>query len=104
MITGVGIPVDLDLETVTMGFVFKVGFVLPKNASELTHSFDDPFDVNTHQLAPPKRRSVDGDYAANESGGNDVDNENLDDSASNRLATMRWNVYKGLAKYAERYF
>lgn len=104
IITGVGIPVDLDLETVTMGFVFKVGFLLPKNVSELAHELNDPFDVSTHQLAPPKRRSLD-DYASNESDANDIEDENLYESSngnSNRVATMRWNVYKGLAKYAER--
>lgn len=50
IITGIGIPVDLDLETVTMGVVFKSSFFLPTNATDFTQPFGDPFDVQSHPI------------------------------------------------------
>lgn len=94
-IAGVGIPVDLNTEAVTMGFVFKASFLLPKNVSELDHILGDPFDVQTHPLRAPARRSV-----STEEDVNDVED---DENRAKKLSSMRWNVYKGLATYAERY-
>lgn len=98
IIAGVGIPVDLELEAVTMGFVFKAGFVLPNNVSQLEHNIADPFDLNTQPIAPPQKRSVED---VRSEGDGDDDGDELHDRS--HLATMRWNVYRGLAKYAERY-
>lgn len=50
IITGIGIPVDLDLETVTSGVVFKSSFFLPMNATDFTEPFEHPFDVETHPI------------------------------------------------------
>lgn len=59
IITGVGLPVDLDLETVTIGYVFKCEFYIPDNVTEYTNFIADPFDVSTHPISSfnRKRRS-----------------------------------------------
>lgn len=100
IIAGVGIPVDLELEAVTMGFVFKAGFVLPNNVSQLEHNIDDPFDLNTQPIAATQKRSADAMRSDGEGGDDGDDADEMHDRS--HLATMRWNVYRGLAKYAER--
>lgn len=60
-VTGIGIPVDLDLETVTIGYVFKADFYLPDNVTYLTNFIQDQFDVSPHPINTfkRKRRAVD---------------------------------------------
>lgn len=55
-ITGVGLPVDLDLETVTIVYVFKADFYLPDNITELTNFIGNPFDVSPHPITSFKRK------------------------------------------------
>lgn len=54
MITGIGIPVDLEIESVTVGWVQKVEFFLPENATNFLSFFNDPYDLTT--------RPIDGFY------------------------------------------
>lgn len=54
VITGIGIPVDLELESVTVGWVNKVEYFLPENASNYLNYFNDPFELST--------RPIDGFY------------------------------------------
>ncbi|XP_055326697.1 uncharacterized protein LOC129580374 [Sitodiplosis mosellana] len=56
IITGVGLPVDLDLETVTIGYVFKAEFFIPTNVSTYTNFIADPFDVSTQPISVFDRR------------------------------------------------
>lgn len=51
IITGIGLPVELNLETVTIGYVFKAQFYLPDNSSEYVNFIADPFDVSTHPIS-----------------------------------------------------
>lgn len=44
MIVGFGIPVDLDIESVTIGWVFKAQYFLPENASNFLNAIAAPFD------------------------------------------------------------
>lgn len=124
IIAGIGIPVELELESVTMGWVFKSQFYLPMNATDFTSFFGDPFDVTPHPISTffdGRKRSVRGsDKEGFDSEQNeryekhevDVDvvesdiesnaneeNENLEEP---NLATVRWTVYKGLAALAEK--
>lgn len=122
MIAGVGLPVNLELEAVTMGFAFKSSFVLPMNASDFWAVFSEPFDATSHPITV-FQRSID---EIDESTGFDNEQnekyerhhvkaeimesgiesnfdsvENLDQS--NGLASTRWIVYKGLAEIAEKF-
>lgn len=56
IISGIGIPVDLDLESVTIGYVFKAEFFLPENASNFLNILADPFDVTTRPITGKRRR------------------------------------------------
>lgn len=118
-------PVDLDLETVTMGFVFKSGFVLPMNVSDFSAIFSDPFDPTTHPITNFFKRSVDEiddsvigfDSEQNEkyerhlaeaevvesSTENEEDFSNVASSdEANNFDTIRWLVYQGLAEVADK--
>lgn len=81
---GIGIPVDLDIETVTIGYVFKADFYLPDNASDVVNIFGDPFDVSTHPISTflRKRRSSDKpiatENAENHNGFDTVQNERFE--------------------------
>lgn len=54
MIVGIGIPVDLEIESVTIGWVNKSEYFLPENASNFLSFLNDPFDLTT--------RPIDGFY------------------------------------------
>lgn len=51
MITGIGIPVDLEIESVTVGWVQKSEFFLPENASNYLNFLYDPFDLTTRPIS-----------------------------------------------------
>lgn len=60
---GIGIPVDLELESVTIGWVFKAEYFLPENASNYLNFIADPFDLTTRPIGTffeRKRRGLDG--------------------------------------------
>ncbi|XP_031621805.1 uncharacterized protein LOC116339870 [Contarinia nasturtii] len=56
IISGIGIPVDLELESVTIGYVFKAEFFLPENASNYLNILSDPYDLTTRPITGAKRR------------------------------------------------
>lgn len=56
LVMGVGLPVDLNLETVTMGYVFKAEFHIPYNASTYFNILADPFDISTEPISSFYRR------------------------------------------------
>lgn len=122
MIAGVGLPVNLELEAVTMGFAFKSNFVLPMNASDFWAVFSDPFDATSHPITVFQRsidesnESMGFDNEQNEKyekhhvkaeiveSGTESNLDNFDDSdQTNGLASTRWIVYKGLAEIAEKF-
>lgn len=124
MIAGVGLPVNLELEAVTMGFAFKTNFILPENASDFYTILSDPFYVRHHPITSFKR-SVEDEHG-NQNGFDTDQNEtferhqvraqvmesgteahfNSDDYESSefgsKFASTRWLVYKGLAEIAEK--
>lgn len=51
IIAGIGIPVDLELESVTIGYVFKCEYFLPENASNYLNYLADPFDLTTRPIS-----------------------------------------------------
>lgn len=51
IISGIGIPVDLELESVTIGYVFKAEFFLPENATDFLNPLANPFDVSTQPIS-----------------------------------------------------
>lgn len=51
IITGVGIPVELGFEAVTIGYVFKCEFFLPENATNFIPPVFDPFDITTRPIS-----------------------------------------------------
>ena len=54
MICGVGLPVDLEVESVTVGYVFKTEYFLPYNLSQW-----DPAKVVEYTPIGRRRRGVD---------------------------------------------
>lgn len=50
IIAGIGIPVDLELESVTIGYVFKCEYFLPENATNYLNYLADPFDLTTRPI------------------------------------------------------
>lgn len=50
VITGIGIPVELEIESVTIGWVNKCEFFLPENASNYLNFLSDPFDLTTRPI------------------------------------------------------
>lgn len=59
---GIGIPVDLEIESVTIGYVLKAEYFLPENASNYINFIADPFDLTTRPIGNfyRKRREDDG--------------------------------------------
>lgn len=123
MIAGVGLPVEgLELEAVTMGFVFKSGFVLPMNASDFWAVFSEPFSPTSHPITVFER-SIDENDESNgfdheqrekyerhhvkaeivESGTEQNVNSFDESDQSDTLSSTRWLVYKGLAEIAEKF-
>ena len=47
---GIGIPVDLELESVTIGYVLKAIYYMPENASNYLNFLSDPFDLTTRPI------------------------------------------------------
>lgn len=56
LISGIGIPVDLDLESLTVGYVFKAEYFLPWNVSSLYNWLDEPFKPYPIQAEGKRRR------------------------------------------------
>lgn len=110
MISGFGIPVDLDRESLTMGYVFKANYYLPSNASNYIDFLADPFEKES--LVPisggRRRRSNEENAVVFNDSPSDlnVDDEvyagdNLVMNEPNKLSESRFTLYKGLEKMAE---
>lgn len=62
---GLGIPVPLRIESVTIGYVLKAEYYLPENASNYLNFIEDPFDVTTQPINTPfDRRRREADHMA----------------------------------------
>lgn len=67
---GIGIPVALEIESVTIGYVFKAEFFLPENRSNYLNFIADPFDLSTRPISGfyfRKRRDLDDPNASDPS-------------------------------------
>lgn len=58
MIAGIGIPVELDYESVTLGYVLKAEYYLPDNTTLTMHFMQDPFNPITHDITSRRKRSA----------------------------------------------
>lgn len=59
IISGIGIPVALDFESVTIGWVFKAEYFLPdNNTHQILDVFSDPFNPTPQPITGRKRRSA----------------------------------------------
>lgn len=118
LITGVGLPVNLELEAVTIGFVFKYDFWLPQNASDFLQLLSDPFEPQTHTLNKRSVSNSEETYGFDDEqqekfekhlsdadvveSGTVMDDITNDGGINNNLATTRWLVYKALAEISEK--
>ncbi|KAG4079271.1 hypothetical protein HA402_006994 [Bradysia odoriphaga] len=57
IIGGIGIPVDLDYESVTLGYVLKAEYFLPDNTNLTMHFMQDPFNPITRPVTSRRKRS-----------------------------------------------
>lgn len=48
---GLGVPVQLHIESVTVGYVFKAEYLLPENATNYLNFIREPFDLTTRRLS-----------------------------------------------------
>lgn len=114
MICSLGVPVNLELESITIGYSLKSSFYLPSNTSNFW-SFSDPFNVLTspnyvvgrsergsgydvEQQERFERNMAEMDVVDSGTIRNDVQNSNM----GNHFGTTRWLVYKGLAGVADK--
>lgn len=58
LICGIGIPVDLEYESVTIGYVLKSEYLLPDNTSTVLHFLRDPFDPITRPIERRRRNAA----------------------------------------------
>lgn len=83
IISGIGIPVDLELESVTIGYVFKAEFFLPENASNYLNGLADPFDVTTRPITGRRRRRFINESKSSKASDNALDDYQGFDSEQN---------------------
>ncbi|KAJ6644587.1 hypothetical protein Bhyg_09556 [Pseudolycoriella hygida] len=55
LIAGIGIPVDLEYESVTIGYVLKSQYFLPDNTSTILHFLQEPFEPLTRPIERRRR-------------------------------------------------
>lgn len=58
LIAGVGIPVELDFESVTLGYVFKAEYYVPDNTTLIMHFMQNPFNPITHPITSRRKRNA----------------------------------------------
>ncbi|KAG4071209.1 hypothetical protein HA402_008944 [Bradysia odoriphaga] len=58
LICGIGIPVDLEYESVTIGYVLKSEYLLPDNTSMVLHFLQDPFDPVVRPIQRRRRSAA----------------------------------------------
>lgn len=56
LIAGVGLPVDLEVESLTVGYVFKAEYFLPVNASQWYDWIKDPFEPHPIEAEGGRRK------------------------------------------------
>lgn len=102
-------PVNLDVESVTIGYALKSKFSIPSNASHLWSALAYPFDIldNSNKKRSIKRANLghlSDDYDEQKYNFQKYTTESnvLYSKKANNLASMRWTVYKTLAEIAER--
>ncbi|XP_055543652.1 uncharacterized protein LOC129729186 [Wyeomyia smithii] len=106
LVAGFGIPVDIVLESVTVGYVFKAVYFLPWNSSHWVPQFlrrdeDDLFQLpeEQQQLQAPQRRNfvqLNPDPYWNQA---DVNDEQSD--GDNWVYRARWTIYRTLEAIAD---
>lgn len=85
-IAGIGIPVDLESQSVTIGYVFKTQYYLPYNASQLRLSETFPLDRDKKSLQQNKPPKL-------------YENWHQKPKATD-VDKSRWNFYKGIEAVA----
>lgn len=111
IIAGFGLPVDLDVESVTIGYVFKSQYILPYNKSQLYQSefyensvrrkrYSQGGDEIEVQKAIEVNSMFDDDEVMEE---NYTQPARQNDDATYNLANSRWIVYQALEASLDRY-
>lgn len=58
LIAGIGVPVELEYESVTIGYVLKAEYFLPDNTTIVMHFLQDPFNPIPHPITNRRRRDA----------------------------------------------
>lgn len=102
MISGFGIPVDLNLESLTMGYVYKANYYLPENVSHYVDIIGDPFQKQTVlPISGRRRRSFDVVDNDEPSDLYNDDDEVVYADQNHRRSESRFTLYKILEQMAE---
>lgn len=105
---GLGVPVEVNPESVTIGFALQTNFLLPSNVSQLWSHLADPFDVSDQSnekrsIERGRFRELRDDYDEQKQSFHKYSTKSdVRSKRANNSASMRWTVYKALAKVAER--
>lgn len=95
---GIGFPVHVDLESVTIGYGFTAKYVAISNASQIWTGITHPF-VEERSI---EKRETPQQIDYEDENEHEYDSAADDENETNNLASMRWTVYKMFAGIAER--
>lgn len=97
MIAGFGIPVDLRLESLTMGYVFKAQYFLPYNTSQLYQPSYTPIRIQRDESV----KRMFGHSSSNHQADNSFWDEYFQQKQSFGIANARWILYRSLETLME---
>lgn len=105
---GLGVPVELEAKSVTMGYSILTQFSTPTNLSKLWSRVEDPFGVEHRSSG---KRSIKNELIQNFRDNYDEQKhatewnvlDHIGGKKVSSLASMRWTVYKALAAIADGY-
>lgn len=97
LIAGFGIPIDLELESLTIGYVFKTQYFLPYNTTELYQQSFTPIRIQRDNFYSKKRMFGHKNYRTGNSFWDDYNRQKSSFNNSN----SRWILYKSLETLME---
>lgn len=96
-------PVDLQLESITVGYVLKAEYFLPYNVSHFKPVYFDGFGERRRVVRAPEVLEFKSLFEEEKEGNPQFDDKPMDESdegmsksTENTLVSSRWNLYKAI--------